>query len=123
MPRTCTFDSCPSTPSLLSAMTTTTSPAPWGAPPGRFLTPGAAKIRPLYLVSILLESSASEPLRSTSALSGLPELTIVRRMPLASIRLDASTKTTSAMPPAVASVVVLRTKRLRTLYARGMNMA
>ena len=64
---------------------------------------------------MVLASSASAPLRSTSALSGLPDCAIVLRMPRASICDEASTNTTSAMPSAVAIVVVLRTIRLRML--------
>src|SRR5262245_59860809 len=50
------------------------------------------------------------------AWSALPELEMVRRMPVDSIWEAPSTNTTSAMPPAVASVVVRRTYRLSRLY-------
>ena len=65
--------------------------------------------------SMTLPSSASLPMRRTIASSGLPEVPSVFLMPAESMSDDARTKTTSAMPPAVASVVALRTARLRTL--------
>jgi len=43
-------------------------------------------------------------------------------MPDASMRDAASTNTTSAMPPVVATVVVRRTQRLRRLYRQSANM-
>ena len=49
------------------------------------------------------------------ALSALPDDPSVLRIPAESISDDARTKTTSAMPKAVAMVVALRTARLRTL--------
>ncbi len=65
--------------------------------------------------SITLPSSASLPMRSTIALSALPDEPSVLWMPAESISDDARTKTTSAMPSAVARVVAFRTARLRTL--------
>ena len=54
-------------------------------------------------------------MRSTTALSALPEEPSVFRIPAESIKDDARTKTTSAMPTAVAIVVAFRTARLRRL--------
>jgi hypothetical protein len=62
-----------------------------------------------------LDSSASEPLRRISTLSGRPLDSIARCAPSPSICAAANTNTTSAMPTAVAIVVTLRTRRLRTL--------
>ena len=97
------------------APTTTTSAAPSGCPRSSVFTPGAASTSGTLGSSMTLPSSASLPMRMTMALSGRPEEPIVFLMPALSMSADASTKTTSAMPAAVATVVALRTVRLRTL--------
>ena len=70
----------------------------------------------------LVTSSDSEPLRMTRICSGSPLEESVLRRPLTSASMASSTATVSAMPSAVMSVVVLRTTRLRRLYATGMAM-
>src|SRR5512142_2403135 len=70
--------------------------------------------------SMLLATSASEPLRMTIAASSLPELARVLRMPAASISAAASTNTTRAMPNTASRLLVLRTVRLRRLYRMGI---
>jgi hypothetical protein len=59
--------------------------------------------------------SAPAPWRSTITLSGWPVATRVLRMPSLIISTVANTNTTSAMPPAVSSVVTRRTHRLRAM--------
>jgi len=54
-------------------------------------------------------------LLSTMARSAAPVLTSVSRIPRDSIKLEANTNTTRAMPVVVAIVVALRTNTLRTL--------
>ena len=79
------------------------------AMPGRLSTIAACeRAMPLLI-------SAPAPLRSTSRLSGWPVATSVARMPSLIISTVANTKTTSAMPPAVSSVVTRRTHRLRAM--------
>src|SRR5271170_7852590 len=65
-------------------------------------------------------SSAFAPLRITRMFRGLPEALKADCNPLTRARTATSTETVSAMPSAVISVVVLRTVRLRRLYARGI---
>lgn len=120
VPRTCTL-ATPSAPSFSRASTTTTSPTPMGLSPS-FFTPGMLLMRPTWGSSTPLPSSASLPLRSTMATSARPELPSVFFTPAESISEDESTKTTRAMPKAVAAVVVRRTARLRRLYLRGIIM-
>ncbi len=67
------------------------------------------------MFSMLLSSSAAEPLRSTMALSSLPDRPMVCAMPCDSIGEEDSTKTTSATPRMVAIVVAFRTNMLRML--------
>ena len=105
----------PLVPILPIAPTTTASAAPNGLPCSSTLTPGAARISGTLDSSIVLPSSASLPIRRTIAVSGRPPAPSVLRMPAASISADARTKTTSAMPTAVAMVVALRTTKLRML--------
>lgn len=57
---------------LFIAITTTTSPAPSGAPIASRFTPGADKSNPLYLVSTLLESSFSLPCGGPEPYRGHP---------------------------------------------------
>ena len=85
------------------------------APPAARFTPGAPRITFTDATSSVLPSSASLPLRSTMAVSAWPATPSVLRMPAESISAEARTKTTSAMPSAVATVVALRTARLRRL--------
>ena len=105
----------PTAPSLAMAATTTTSGVPIGRPCSSTFTPGAARMSGTAASSTVLPSSASLPTRRTIAVSGLPDALIVLLMPAESINAEARTKTTRAMPNAVAMVVALRTARLRML--------
>ena len=60
-------------------------------------------------------TSVCEPRRMTMTLSGCPVATSVSSRPAASISTVANTYTTSAMPPAVSTVVSLRAVRLRAM--------
>ena len=66
-----------------------------------------------------LPSSASLPMRSTMALSGLPEDAERLLMPAESISDDARTKTTSAMPSAVAMRRRLADREAAHVVANG----
>ena len=76
---------------------------------------GCASMIAACLRSTELEISAFEPRRVTWMLSGWPVATSVARKPVSSICTAAKTNTTSAMPPAVSTVVSLRVQRLRTV--------
>src|SRR5687767_3340450 len=69
---------------------------------------------------MVLPSSESLPLRRTIATSLLPAAPIAFFTPSESIIDALSTKTTSAIPPALAIVVLRRSLRLRMLYAIGI---
>lgn len=84
-----------------------TRPSPPTAISGRVVMAAAADR------SMPLCTSVSEPLRRTMALPGDPVATSVWRRPSASIKVAVKTKTTSAMPPAVSTVVSRRVRRLR----------
>ena len=58
-------------------------------------------------------TSVCAPLRISTTLFGWPVATSVARRPASSISTAANTNTTSAMPPAVSTVVRRRTHRLR----------
>ncbi len=72
-------------------------------------------MRGMFDSSTTLPISESLPIRITMATSGLAVAPIVFLMPAPSMSEAATTNTTSAIPPAVAAVVALRTARLRTL--------
>src|SRR4051812_47817762 len=69
---------------------------------------------------MVLDISASDPLRRTIATFGLAVRPNVFSMPRASMRADAKTNTTRARPKAAAAVVCLRTMRFLTLYLIGI---
>lgn len=109
----------PTAPIFSMAATTTSSGAPIGFPFSSLATPGAVRMVSASDLSRMLASSASLPRRTTTATFGSPAAESVFLIPAESMRAEASTKTTSAMPSAVAMVVAFLTARLRTLYLSG----
>ena len=114
MPRTVTLTS--PVPSLRGrTITTTHSPEAMGSPwlslaiPGRVFRVGNSE------ASNPPESSASDPLRSTSTSSGLPLLTKARSSPATSAIRKIAVVTVRAMPIAVMRVSPLRSFKLRML--------
>ena len=114
MPRTVTFTS--PVPSLRgSTMTTTHSADAIGSPflslamPGRFFSVGNR------FASKPPESSAVDPLRSTSTFSGSPLVTNACFNPASSAIRKTTVVTVSAIPSAVMMVRPLRSFRLRML--------
>jgi hypothetical protein len=95
--------------STTGSLLTRRRPSPLVAMPSRLSTIAA------WPRSMPLLISAPAPLRSSSTLSGWPVATSVARMPSPIISTVANTNTTSAMPPAVSSVVTRRTQRLRAM--------
>ena len=114
MPRTVTLTS--PVPSLRGrTITTTHSPEAIGSPwlslamPGRFFNTGKA------VASKPPDSSASEPLRSTSTFCGSPLVTKARCNPARSAIIKIAVVTVSAIPSAVMMVSPLRNFRFRML--------
>src|ERR1700733_3636545 len=69
-----------------------------------------------------LPNSELLPLRRTRICRGFPVFAKVALSPSTSASEDTSTATVSAIPATVINVVVLRTTRLRRLYAKGIFM-
>ena len=111
-PRMTTLDTLP-VDFLGRAMSTTDSLAASACPSPPRAISGRVVMAEAAVRSMPLCTSVSEPLRSTMALPGEPVETSVWRRPSASISVAVKTKTTSAMPPAVSTVVSRRVLRLR----------
>ena len=113
-PRTLRF--VPSGLSTFARFTTVTSSSEASGCPSRPVAIPRLNFRSWNCVRVkLLTNSESEPLRSTSTLSGSPVAASVERSPVTSPRMASSTATVSAMPSAVMMVVVFRTTRFRRL--------
>ena len=111
-PRTGTLVRCP-VPRFLSESSTTTSRDTSVAPSAPRATCGKVSTTAAESRSTPLCTSVSDPLRMTTAFESLPLDTIVAFNPASSISTALKTNTTSAMPPAVSTVVSRRTHRLR----------
>jgi len=99
--------------SLISELSTTTSREACGSPRASRATCGSASISAAWSRVTPLCTSVTAPLRITTTLSAAPVPPSEARRPASSISTAANTNTTSAMPPAVSTVVSLRTHRLR----------
>ncbi len=105
----------PSSLRLGSEFSTTTSLDTSGAPSAPRATCGRLSKSAACSRAMPLCTSVAAPLRIASTLSAEPVATSVCRSPASSISTAANTNTTSAMPPAVSTVVSRRTQRLRAM--------
>ena len=118
-PRTTTFCGL-SLPRFGICVSTSVSLETSGVPSAPRATSGMVSRSEAWSRYTALWISVCDDWRSRIALSRLPVDTSVFCSPASSISTAAKTNTTSAIPPAVRSVVSLRVQRLRKMYENGI---
>ena len=93
---------------------------PWAPPTRCARSPGRARMRSTDSRVTTLCISAWEPIRIVSTLRSDAATVSVRETPCQSARTNKKTATTRQMTSTVMPVETFRTRRLRTLYLKGI---